>query len=293
MSKAPRILSNAATAFDFSQEFTQVLSASDKIEGKELRLASAIYNAPATFDIANIFGPSDDKKRSKRFETALSTNCAAFGTMFNAAHIEGKTLKALKGLKRLETEAQRDAAARTVRAALALFERALSIAYMLHSCNAVISKVTAGTIAFNPGRNVNVEGKVTLTVGEAQTWTRKDAHSAGRALLQHRGILNAKPRGKSGNGNGVSTGAQKTVIDAATTLASTVAALPADAKADVSTSEGFEKMLATAIRARFVSDGSLDISDIAEFLRKSDTMQGVSINMPAPRAPAKPKAKAA
>lgn len=281
-------LSNSAASVDFNKEIGGFMTNNAAALGRELKLAVAVHNDIVSFDPANILGGTAAKNKATALRNALLLHSASFKEACDKAD-------ALKKKAAQKTDAgfratiDYQAAQKTIQAAVSMFERACVIAYLFRSASAVISKVTDKAIHLKVTRVVTV-GDATFEAGGAVIMTRKDAYETGRKLCVERGIIGSKPKSRIAAGDGVATGSAKTVTDSAATLADTVSKMPTAMREDVSTSQGFEKMLATALRARFASEGVIDMQDVIEFMRGNDALTGVRIEGIAPASRARKSA---
>lgn len=271
--KAP--VSNSAAFVDFNKEVGSFMLNNAAALGRELKLAVAIHNDVASFNPADTLGGVGAKNKATALRNAMLLQSASFKEACDKADVLKKKA-AQKTDAGFRATIEYQAAQKTIQAAISMFERACVLAYFLRSASAVISKVTDKALHFKATRAVTI-GDVTYDAGGAVIMTRKDAYETGRKLCVERGILGTKPKSRIAAGDGVATGSAKTVVDSAATLADTVSKMPTAMREDVSTSQGFEKMLATALRARFAADGVIDIVDIVDFLHGHDAMVGVRI----------------
>lgn len=287
MSKTIKTVSNSATAVDFNKEVASFMSNTDHAAGRELRLAVAIYNNPADFNIATLLGGNGNKSRSAGMKAALRTRSAAFNAQCDKADAAKKKANA-KSQAGFIAKADAEAANRVVSAAVTMFERALIDAYFMRAGECVVVKVTDKAVTLHMGKAVTI-GDATYDAGIRDVFTRKSVYENGRKLCVARGILSAPKSAKSGSGATLSTGAEDTMSKSAALLADTVAKLPAADRASVTTRPEFEKMLAQSVRARFAADGVIDVADLLDMLRKSDAMQGVTFNIDGVKPERKPR----
>lgn len=291
------VIRNSTAAVDFNKEVEGYMHNTASANGRELKLAVAIYNDPATFNIADLLGGVGSKSRSVGMRRALTAHSEAFKRQSEAAALKRKASET-KSMKGYAAKAEYEAAAKTLTAAVSMFERALTAAYFFKCSGAVIEKVTDKTVKLRTTREVTIgkgDKAATYEAGLTDLFTRKSVYECGRSLGNAAGIFSTRPTERKAAGTGVATGTQSTVLAASTTLAETVAKLPSKERDDIVASAEFQKSAFTMIRAMCVADGTLKVSELVEMLRKSDAMQGVNIDVDvsAPRQSHKPVAKAA
>jgi len=282
----------SSVSVEFNKEINGFLNDTTSSVGRELKLAVAIYHAPETFNIADILSGKGAKKNSRR--EAMSTALAAHSTAFAdkvKAHKAAPKAKSAKSMAQYQKVAEAETMAKAISATLSMFERALRCAYFLKSGGFIVTKLNGNAVTMRATRDID-EADVKVAVGETDLYTRANVYNSGHALTISRGLDKKATAAKSGAGTAVTTDTKDTVSKTALMLAETVSAMPDTDRANVSVTPDFEKTLALFARARFASDGVINVSDIVDFLRKSDALQGVRIDDGKPAAVRKPRAPA-
>ncbi len=288
-------LSNSTITVDFNKEITGVLSDTTRVNGRELKLAVAIYLAPEQFRIADLLNPNTvgKVKKAERQRTALAAHSEAFKSQIADAKrlTDIAKNKNVSTDKRMKAEIDVAPVKTAIAAAMTMFDRALVSAYYMQLSGSIVKDVK--------DKFVDLEYRVPFIRGTGDKATeisgreklsRADCHAFGKAMAIARGVAKAPTVAAT---QSVSTGTQKTVLEGAKVFADTVSKLDAKAKADITTSAEFEEMIVTSIRARCSHDGTLNMSDVFELLRKHDAMQGVNVINDLAPAPRKRNAQAA
>lgn len=276
---------NSTASVDFNNEVKGIMSETNTTEGREIKLAVAIYYAQEKFNIAHLMGGAANKADAQR--KALAANSPAFADKVSKYADLKKELKKASLSRATTIQFEMKDIDRSIRSATAMLNRALVSAYWLKMSNASVGKLdgTSLTVEYDgqtDGKAARIKERV----------TRADMHKFGSAVASERGIV--KKKEAAGNGSKPvpfkeTLKKANTVTDTVKLVAESVEGMKANERDELISHKSFAPSLASLIRAQFAHEGVIELSDIAEFLR--DNLNGVRIETG--NAPRKPDARKA
>lgn len=294
-------LSNSVTAVDFDKEVKGLLLDTAHANGRELKLAVAIYGEPAHFNINDLLSITkiNGKSKADRQREALAKYSETFAAqMKNIKHLSDVAKnKNVKTDARMKAEIDVAPLKAALTAAVSMFDRALASAYYMKHTTAIVTTLAKDgkSITLNyPKMFERGEGDKAVSVAGSEILSRGDIHGYGKALAQKNGLLAAsKTSTKSGAGDKGVQVSQSTALTSMTMAADMIASLPKDKKDDVLNDKAYELAWVKYTRALFNGNGVIKVSEILETLRKSEAFAGCSIEIDVKPATAAPVKKSA
>jgi hypothetical protein len=280
------IRNSSSVSVDFNNEVKGIMSETNTTEGREIKLAVAVYQSPERFNVSNLLNAALNKSENQR--KALAANSEAFKDKLAKLDTLKKEAKKASTQRALTIAFEIKDIDRGVKAAVAMLNRALIGAYWLKSANAVVHSIngTTATIEYDG----EVDGKSSRI---KERITRGDLAKFGTKVAKERGLVKKKEVAGAGNKpvsfkDSVKKAA--TVTDAFKLASESVATMSPTERDEFTSHKSFGPALANMMRAQFAHEGVIDVADIADFLRSH--VNGVRIETGS-RKPDARKARAA
>lgn len=265
---ASTIRNSSSVSVDFNAEINGAMTATSSTEGREMKLAVAIYQAPELFNVRAILTA---EKKGEAINKALAANSPAFADKVSKL---AELKKAKKGEANVavsvDLSLKIDELNRSMAGASSMFNRACLAAYMLKSRHAIVEKIDNRSVkvryqtAYTPSPTVQPRTTDILT--------RKEMVEAGTKLLKEQGAI--KSRETKGAGSKTVSVKDRlkevnSVSDNFKVLNDVVSTLTGNAKDELTSDDNANKLLATMIRAQFAHEGSISVADLVDFIREN------------------------
>lgn len=279
MTSTSKELSNSSKAIvvDFNTEMSAIVNNTSTAQGRELKLACAIYQTPEVFKLAELLSAAKVNGKTKRERQIIATSaaCTTFANIAKEHASATEAAKKARGTKKLELQETVKATTKLQAAALRMFESALYGAYFFMCIGAVLeSKPTDRVVKVRATRSLDQAG-VKVDNGTTDHYKRSQIAADGKKLVVARGMQTIKVTAKAGAGVTPNAGTSTATI--AGELAKAIGALTTEASDEFIGSATSNQLFGSLVRKLFCADGQIVIADVIAAIRSNDVLQGVNI----------------